>query len=305
MIRCRQTTALVLSLAAAATLSCGSATDGGAGPSGPPPTPLPSPGTGSRTPSTGAPTPAPTPMPPMGQPPAPPTPGPIPPAPPSPPDDYAWLMRPIPVLWITMDGRAIVAPGQPRAARTLANIKVIEAHDGTAVTSIEGKPIALDSPILIEGHGSSSYGVYGTFMGQRGYGFEFHDGLRNGVGKQLLGMPQNADWTLISCFSDKTCIRNALTYAIGRDLAGPAGRWSPRFRWAEVYFDGVYQGIYTIVERIKDDKYPGKPARLAAQWVAGRDGIPDHRQRRQPILWLQSDQHKPGIPGSSGRSGRC
>ena len=64
-------------------------------------------------------------------------------------------------------------------------------------------------------------------MGQHGYDIEFHDGQRNGVGQVLLGMPQNADWALVTCVSDKTCLRNALTYAIGRDMAvrrRPLGR---------------------------------------------------------------------------------
>jgi hypothetical protein len=169
-------------------------------------------------------------------------------------DDYGFLGKPLPVLWFTMGGAPIAAPGLPKAQRTLGTLKVIQDHDGSAVTSIEGKTIALESPILIEGRGSSSYGIFNTYGGQRGYGFEFHNGMRDPVGAALLGMPKNADWALVSCFSDKTCVRNALTYAIGRDLAVPMGRWAPRMRWAEVYFDGVYQGVYSVVERVKDDK---------------------------------------------------
>jgi hypothetical protein len=170
-------------------------------------------------------------------------------------DDTAYLSKPLPVLWITLNGQAIAAPGLPKAMRTLASIKVIQDHDGSVVTSIDGKNVTLDSPILIEGRGSSSYGIFGTFNGQRGYGIEFDDGKRNSVGAPLLGMPKNADWALVPCFSDKTCLRNAITYAIGRDMAVPAGRWAPRMRWAEVYFDGAYQGIYSVVEKAKDDKF--------------------------------------------------
>ena len=100
--------------------------------------------------------------------------------------------------------------------------------------------------------------------GPVGLNIEFHDGARNGVGRSLLGMPQNADWSLVTCGLDKTCVRNAVTYAIGQELAVPAGRWAPRFRWAEVYVNGTYNGLYLLAEKPKDDRFrvnlPNMPA---------------------------------------------
>jgi hypothetical protein len=171
-------------------------------------------------------------------------------------DDYSWLAKPVPVLWITLPASPpIPNPGQPKTARPKGNLKVIQDHDGSPVTSIEGKPIALDFAITIEGRGSSSFTAGTKFAGQIPYNIEFHDGNLNGVGKSLLGMPQNADWALVTCVSDKTCMRNALTYAIGRELVVPQGRWAPRFRWAEVYINGDYRGVYTVAEKPKDDKF--------------------------------------------------
>jgi hypothetical protein len=178
-----------------------------------------------------------------------------PPLPVDPDGDYTWLTKPMPVLWITINGATIVAPGKTKAERTLGTVKIIQNHDGSPLTSVDGKPIALESPILIEGRGSSSFTAGAKFMGPQGYNLEFHDGQRNGVGKVMLGMPQNADWALVTCVSDKTCLRNALTYAISRDMAMAAGRWAPRFRWAEVYIDGAYFGVYLVAEKPKDDKF--------------------------------------------------
>ena len=172
--------------------------------------------------------------------------------------DYGFTKKPVPVLWITIGVGAekIAAPGLPKAMRTPGTVKVIENHDGSAITDIAGKPVALEAPILMEGRGSSSYGLLGNppFNGQRNYGIEFHDGQRNAVGQVLLGMPKNADWALVPCFTEKTCLRNAVTYAYAREIAAP-GRWAPRFRWAEVYIDGKYWGLYTVTEKIKDDKF--------------------------------------------------
>jgi hypothetical protein len=251
---------VVLSLAVVATISCSS---GGGNPPPPPPTagaggsggrtgPEPVGGAGgvggapanvdagSATGGTGG-----TP-PPVDAPPAAPPPG---------PEDYAWLAKPLPVLWITVNGAPIIAPGKPKEMRTLGSVKVFADHDGSALTTIDGKPVTLDAPILIEGRGSSSFTAGDKFMGPKGYNLEFHDGNRNGVGRSILGLPQNADWALVTCVSDKTCLRNALTYAIGQELAGPANRWAPRYRWAEVYIDGAYNGVYLVAEKPKDDKF--------------------------------------------------
>ena len=296
----RRPTLVVLSLAAATTFSCGGNDGGGASP--PPPAAMTGgaggsrPGTGGSQPGGGSggggsgggsggvggsagapgtgggPGPNPTPTADGGTPPGSVDGGASAP-PPAPDDDYGWLAKPVPVLWFTLPATpAIPAPGQPKTARPRGNLKVIQDHDGSPVTSIEGKPVALDFAITIEGRGSSSFTAGAKFMGQQGYNIEFDDGNFNGVGKSLLGMPQNADWALVTCVSDKTCIRNGLTYAIGRELVVPQGRWAPRFRWAEVYINGNYLGVYTVAEKPKDDKFrvnlPNVP-----------DNTPRHRRR--------------------------
>jgi hypothetical protein len=268
MIRLRQPILLFLSLAAVTTSACGGGEGGGTPP--PPPPPIGNAGTGGSRPPAGT----------TGgntgtagsggstagsggsggsttRPPDAGNPGDAAvsvPLPVTPDGDYGWLTRPMPVLWITINGATIVAPGKTKAERTVGRIKIIQEHDGSPLTSVDGKPVVLDSPILIEGRGSSSFTAGAKFMGPQGYNVEFHDGNRNGVGQVMLGMPQNADWALVTCVSDKTCLRNALTYAIARDMAMAAGRWAPRFRWAEVYIDGAYFGVYLVAEKPKDDK---------------------------------------------------
>lgn len=48
----------------------------------------------------------------------------------------------------------------------------------------------------------------------------------------------------IRCYTDKTCLRNALVFALGQEL----GRWSPRTRFVELIIDGDYRGLYMIWE---------------------------------------------------------
>ena len=64
----------------------------------------------------------------------------------------------------------------------------------------------------------------------------------------LLGMPANRHWVLLANYSDKTLLRNDLSFAMSR-MAGMA--WTPRSRDVDVQVNGRYQGIYQLVEHIR------------------------------------------------------
>jgi hypothetical protein len=72
----------------------------------------------------------------------------------------------------------------------------------------------------------------------------------------LAGMPAGSDWALISCYNfDRSFMRNAWIY----EMARRAGRWAPRTRLVEVFFnqDGNdlsyadYRGVYVLCESIR------------------------------------------------------
>ena len=167
----------------------------------------------------------------------------------------------VPVLWITV-GRGI-----PRDSKVAGRMKVIDQHDGT-LNGIGTRPAALDVAIGIETRGQSSFNY-----AQKPYGFEIRDPMGQGMAVPLLGLPPEPDWVLHSCYADKTCMRNALTYAIGRELGEATGRWAPRTRWVEVYIDGDYRGLYLLVERVKRDRarvaLPPPAATMAAGDMTG------------------------------------
>ena len=74
------------------------------------------------------------------------------------------------------------------------------------------------------------------------------DGSNNNV--SLLGLPEENDFTLIGPYSDKTMIKNVLTYELFRRT----GRWAPRTRYIEMIINGDYRGIYVLTESLKRDK---------------------------------------------------
>jgi len=74
------------------------------------------------------------------------------------------------------------------------------------------------------------------------------DGENNNV--PLLGLPQENDWILYAPYSDKSLMRNDLTF----NLAMEIGRYAPRTRFCELVLNGEYRGIYVLMEKIKIDK---------------------------------------------------
>ncbi len=105
----------------------------------------------------------------------------------------------------------------------------------------------VDTPIGISLRGSSSAGA--AFY-QKSYSVELRDDLNEARKLPILDMPAGEDWALVACWTDKPCMRNALAYAIGRQL----GRWNPKLRFVELVLDGHYDGIYQLVEPIRQDK---------------------------------------------------
>ncbi len=146
----------------------------------------------------------------------------------------------LPILVIDTGGFASVIPRDKIKAR----LKVIEKHDGTH-GDLSTAPVALDLPIGINLRGSSSAGFL-----QRPYTIELHDDLNEGKKVPVLDLPPGEDFALVSCWTDKPCMRNALAYAMGRQL----GRWNPKLRFVEVYLDGVYNGLYQMTEAVRQDK---------------------------------------------------
>ena len=100
---------------------------------------------------------------------------------------------------------------------------------------------------------------------KKGYGFETREADGENRDVSLLGMPAENDWVLHGPYADKTYLRNALAYTTARAIGAPA----PRSRFCEVFFDGAYQGIYLLVEKVKRDAARVPMDELSADGSAG------------------------------------
>jgi hypothetical protein len=102
-----------------------------------------------------------------------------------------------------------------------------------------------DGHIGIERRGSSSQN-----FPKLSYAVETRDSLGNNLNISLLGMPAENDWVLYGPFSDKTMLRNVLTFKIANGL----GRYASRTCFCELVLNGDYQGVYVLMEKIKRDR---------------------------------------------------
>ncbi len=131
-----------------------------------------------------------------------------------------------------------------------AAFMTFEPKDGYATLS---QPPTLATRAGWHWRGQSSAGYPKT-----SYRIELWDHMSEDADHAVLGMPEESDWALIASYVDRTLIRNAFVYSLGRDI----GMASPGFRFAEVYINNEnravraedYQGVYLLVETIKNAK---------------------------------------------------
>jgi hypothetical protein len=100
---------------------------------------------------------------------------------------------------------------------------------------------------------------------KKSYSFETQDSLGENNNVSLLGFPEENDWILYGPYSDKTLIKNVLTYKLSRDL----GRYATRTKYVELFINGDYKGLYVLMEKIKRDKNRVDIASLREEDISG------------------------------------
>jgi hypothetical protein len=116
--------------------------------------------------------------------------------------------------------------------------------------------------INIETRGSSS-----QWFDKKSYNFETQTatGLNNNV--SLIDLPVENDWVLYGPYSDKSLIRNYLSY----NLSAKTGTYAPRTKFCELLLNNEYQGVYMLTEKIKRDTNRIDIADLNPQDTSGNE----------------------------------
>jgi len=178
----------------------------------------------------------------------------------------------LPILIIDTEDQTIV--DEPKIT---ANFKVINKGND-AINFIDDTDFEYDGIIGIELRGQTSQQLFP----KKGYGFETRneDGSNNNV--KLLGLPKENDWVLHGPFSDKSLIRNALTFTMANQFMS----YAPRVRFCELVINDEYRGVYLLVEKIKIDKNRVNIAKLDETDIAG--------EKRTGGYMLKFDKKGPG-----------
>lgn len=103
----------------------------------------------------------------------------------------------------------------------------------------------------IEQRGSISQQWWWT---QKSYAVETHTAAGLDTNVSILGMPKENDWVLYGPFNELTLMKNVLTFQLVREL----GYYVSRTKYCELMlktgFTWKYNGVYVMMEKIKQDK---------------------------------------------------
>lgn len=137
-----------------------------------------------------------------------------------------------------------------------ATMRVLDGKTNNVADSAKGT--LYDIGIKVRGQSSAMFP-------KPGYGVEVRDEKGEGMDVSLFGLPPGDDWVFHGPYVDKSMMRNALAHWLFRQ----AGHYSPRSRHFDLYINGVYRGVYVLLEKIKRGKYRVNVSKLKETDVAG------------------------------------
>ena len=137
-----------------------------------------------------------------------------------------------------------------------ATMSVLDAATNNVADSAKGTHY--DIGIKVRGQSSAKFP-------KPGYRVEVRDEKGEGMDVSMFGLPPGDDWVFHGPYVDKSLMRNALAHWLFRQ----AGHYSPRSRHFDLYINGVYRGVYVLLEKIKRGKYRVNVSKLKETDVAG------------------------------------
>ena len=85
---------------------------------------------------------------------------------------------------------------------------------------------------------------------KRSYSIDLTDRVGKKTGVPLLGMPKSADWILFASHFDRSFLRNYFSY----ELSLAMGHWAARSWFVELFVNGEYRGLYSVMENIRNEE---------------------------------------------------
>lgn len=168
----------------------------------------------------------------------------------------AGLTSNLPIVIINTNG--VIIPDEPKIT---ANMGIIDNGYGNMNNQYD-TPNDYDGYVGIEIRGQSS-----QMFPKKSYGFETRDEQGENLNVPLLGMPEENDWILYAPYTDKSMLRNFISFYMGSKLDS----YCSRMAYCEVIINNEYIGVYILMEKIKRDKNRVDIAKLKPDEISGDD----------------------------------
>ena len=133
-----------------------------------------------------------------------------------------------------------------------------------------------DGFIGIETRGQST-----QMFPKKAYALETRDEEGENLDVSLLGMPEENDWILYAPYTDKSMLRNMVTFAMGNRMSG----YCTRTAFCEVVLNNNYQGVYILEEKIKKNENRVDIATLKPEEITGDDVTGGYILKVDKIDW--------------------
>ncbi|MBR3072518.1 CotH kinase family protein [Fibrobacter sp.] len=161
----------------------------------------------------------------------------------------------LPIVFVDTKGECLDSKVTEKIPATM---KVLDGKMNNVADSAKGT--RYDIGIKVRGQSSALFP-------KPGYGVEVRDEKGEGTDVSLFGLPPSDDWVFHGPYVDKSLMRNALAHWLFRQ----AGHYSPRSKHFDLYINGVYRGVYVLLEKIKRDKYRVDVSKLKETDISGED----------------------------------
>lgn len=161
----------------------------------------------------------------------------------------------LPIVFIDTKGKCLDNTVNDKMPATMS---VLDAATNNVADSAKGTHY--DIGIKVRGQSSAKFP-------KPGYSVEVRDNQGEGLDVSMLGLPPADDWVFHGPYVDKSMMRNALAHWLFRQ----AGHYSPRTKHFDLYINGVYRGVYVLIEKIKRGKYRVDVSKLKETDISGDD----------------------------------
>ena len=162
----------------------------------------------------------------------------------------------LPIILINTNGVEI--PDEPKIYGTMG---IIDNGLGNMNNQYD-QPNDFNGIIGIEIRGQSS-----QMFPKKSYGVETRDANGDDLDVSLLGMPEESDWVLYAPYTDKSMLRNFITFYMGSKLE----TYCSRMAYCEVIVNDDYKGVYILMEKIKKNENRVDIAKLKPDEISGDD----------------------------------